>query len=150
MEYYQHILVSVDDSPIAVAAADQAMMLAKAFDSKVTIVSVVIIDPLTSVSFYKNVPGVTDYFMEAQAHAKNILAELGARFSEAGIPAETKLLAKQSPSEAIAELADELKADLIVVGSHGRTGLKKTFIGSIAQDILTASHVPVLVVKHTQ
>lgn len=96
---YQHILVSVDDSPISLAAADQAMMLAKAMGSKVTIVSIVVIDPLTSVSFYKNVPGVTDYFMEAKAHAKNILAELAVRFSEAGITAETKLLAKQSPSE---------------------------------------------------
>ena len=147
---YQHILVAVDDSPIAIAAADQTMILARALGSQVTIASVVVIDPLTSVSFYKSVPGITDYYMEAKAHAKNILAELGLKFTNLGIETHTKLLSGQSPSEAITKLADELNVDLIVVGSHGRTGFKKAFLGSMAQEILTSSHVPVLVVKHTK
>ena len=147
---YQHILVAVDDSPIAIAAADQTMILARALGSQVTIASVVVIDPLTSVSFYKNVPGITDYYMEAKAHAKNVLAELGLKFTNTGIETHTQLLSGQSPGEAIAKLADELSVDLIVVGSHGRTGFKKAVLGSIAQEILTSSHVPVLVVKQTK
>ena len=72
---YQHILLAVDDSPTAIATAEQVIILAKALSSKVTIASVVVLDPLTSISFYKNVPGITDYYLAAKAHAKNILAE---------------------------------------------------------------------------
>ena len=126
------------------------LFLAKALGSKVTIASVVVLDPLTSVSFYKNVPGITDYYLAAKAHAKNILAELKQKFIHHGIETETKLISSHSPSDGISKLADELNVDLIVVGSHGRTGLKKALIGSIAQDILTSSHVPVLVMKHTK
>ena len=147
---YQHILLAVDDSPTAIATAEQVIILAKALGSKVTIASVVVLDPLTSVSFYKNVPGITDYYLAAKAHAKNILAELKHKFIHHGIEAETKLISSHSPSDGISKLADELNVDLIVVGSHGRTGLKKALIGSIAQDILTSSHVPVLVMKHTK
>lgn len=147
---YQHILLAVDDSPTAIATAEQVIILAKALSSKVTIASVVVLDPLTSVSFYKNVPGITDYYLTAKAHAKNILAELKQKFTDYGIETETKLISSHSPSDGISKLADELNVDLIVVGSHGRTGLKKVLIGSIAQDILTSSHVPVLVMKHTK
>lgn len=147
---YQHILLAVDDSPIAFIAAEQVRILAKALGSQVTIASVVVTDPLTSVSFYNNVPGITDYSMQAQAHAKNILTELSHQFTEQGISAESKILTAQSPSNAITKLADELNVDLIVVGSHGRTGFKKAIIGSVAQDILTSSHIPVLVIKYTK
>ena len=147
--HYQNILLAVDDSPLAFMAAEQAKILAKVLGSKVMIASVVLTDPLTSVSFYKNVPGITDYFMEAKAHAKNIVTELSHQFLADGITTETKILSAQSPSAAITQLADELNMDLIVVGSHGRTGLKKTLLGSVAQDILTSSHIPVLIIKYT-
>ncbi len=47
----------------------------------------------------------------------------------------------------VVEAADSLKADLIVMGSHGRSGLEKVVLGSVAQAVLSHTHLPVLVVR---
>ncbi|WP_171493520.1 universal stress protein, partial [Acinetobacter ursingii] len=47
----------------------------------------------------------------------------------------------------ILNIADEVNADLIIMGSHGRSGLKKLVLGSVAQKVLAESPVPVLIVK---
>ena len=52
-----------------------------------------------------------------------------------------------SPSEGIIHVADEVGADLILMGSHGRTGFKMMMLGSVAQNVLTQSPIPVLIVK---
>ena len=52
-----------------------------------------------------------------------------------------------NPGEVIAELADELAVEQIVIGSHGRRGLGRLFIGSVAEQVLRRANVPVLVVK---
>lgn len=53
----------------------------------------------------------------------------------------------QVSAEGIAETATELKADLIVMGSHGRKGFQKMLMGSFAQDVLRNTELPVLIVK---
>ena len=50
-------------------------------------------------------------------------------------------------SEGIIFVADEVGADLIIMGSHGRTGVKRLLLGSVARAVLTESHIPVLIVK---
>ncbi|OTG65059.1 universal stress protein [Acinetobacter silvestris] len=147
---YQHLLVAVDDSAVSLEAAEKAMILAKALESKVTLVSVVSMDPLSSISFYGKASRSVDYYSEAEDHAKNVLTALKLKFTNKGIDTETKILGNLSESYAITQLADELNVDLIVMGSHGRTGFKKLALGSITQDVLTLSHVPVLIIKHTQ
>ena len=52
-----------------------------------------------------------------------------------------------APGEVIAELADTIGAEQIVIGSHGRRGLGRLFLGSVAEQVLRRSNVPVLVVK---
>ena len=52
-----------------------------------------------------------------------------------------------SPAEGIIHVADEVGADLIIMGSHGRTGFKKLILGSVAQAVLTQSPIPVLIIK---
>ena len=147
---YQHILVAVDDSAVSLAAAEKAMILAKALESKVTLVSIVSMDPLSSISFYGKAPRSMDYYSEAEDHATNILTALKLKFTNKGIDTDTKIIGNMSEGYAITELANELNIDLIVMGSHGRTGFKKFALGSVAQDVLTLSHVPVLIIKYTQ
>jgi nucleotide-binding universal stress UspA family protein len=65
---------------------------------------------------------------------------------EAGVPAEIHLSDGQ-PWQAIVHLADEVGADLIVMGSHGRTGISHAFLGSVAERTLRTASCPVLVVK---
>ena len=70
-----------------------------------------------------------------------------AQFEAQGITAETKLLEGESISRTIIKAVDELNVDLIVLSSHGRSGIKKLLMGSVAQSLITESKVPVFVVK---
>ena len=147
MNNYDHILVAVDESPISYAAAEHALELAKVFHSHVTLLSVIAVDPFTGVDFYKVAPAVTDYFMHAEQNALDRLNELKLNFVRDGIEATTKVVHGMPPSEGIMQAADESSADLIIMGSHGRKGLQKLMLGSVAQNVLAISPIPVLIVR---
>lgn len=144
---YQNILVPVDDSPISYAAVEHALSLAKQYGSKVTLLSVVSIDPFVGVDFYKVAPAVTDYFMQAEAHAKTRLEDIQQSFVRDDIDIQAKIFHGSPAAEGILSVASEINADLIIMGSHGRTGVKRLVLGSVAQHVLAEAHVPVLVVK---
>lgn len=147
MSQYKHILVAVDESPMAYAAVEHALALAKALHSRVTLSSVIAVDPFVGVDFYKIAPAVTDYFLQAEKNAQARLAELETAFQREGVQVNSKLIHGIAPAEGIIQLADEAGADLIVMGSHGRTGLQKWMLGSVAQNVLTQSPIPVLIIK---
>ncbi|WP_122898553.1 universal stress protein [Acinetobacter sp. B51(2017)] len=144
---YQHILVAIDESPISYAAVEQAKCLAQDLQAKLTIMSVIAVDPFVGVDFYKVAPAITDYFMQAESHAQNRLNEIQANLARENLSAQVKLIRGVTPSEGIIHVADEVGADLIMMGSHGRTGLQKLMLGSVAQNVLTQSPIPVLIVK---
>lgn len=88
-----------------------------------------------------------EYFVQAHENATKALAE-ALEFSKAeGVDAQTLVIKGQVSAEGIAETATELKADLIVMGSHGRKGFQKMLMGSFAQDVLRNTELPVLIVK---
>ena len=147
MTTYKHLLVPVDESPMSYAAAEQALSLAKDLNCPVTIMSVIAVDPFVGVDFYKVAPAITDYFMQSEQNAQNRLAEIQQSFSREGISVDTKIIRGVAASEGIVQIANEIGADLIIMGSHGRTGVKKMMLGSVAQNVLTQSPVPVLIVK---
>lgn len=144
---YKHILVPVDESPVSYAAVEQALALAKPLNCQVTITSVIAVDPFVGVDFYKVAPAITDYFIEAEKNAQLNLAEIKQSFIRDGIAVNTKIVRGVSPAEGIMQVADEVGADLIIMGSHGRTGFKKLVLGSVAQEVLTQSPIPVLIMK---
>ena len=144
---YQHILVAIDESPMAYAAVEHAAQLAQAFAAKITLMSVIAVDPFVGVDFYKVAPAITDYFMQAERHAQDRLNEIQANLSRDGLTANIKVIHGMTPSQGILHIADEVHADVIVMGSHGRTGLQKLMLGSVAQNVLTQSTLPVLIVK---
>lgn len=147
MTTYKHLLVPVDESPMSYAAAEQALSLAKDLNCPVTIMSVIAVDPFVGVDFYKVAPAITDYFMQAEQNAQNRLAEIQQSFSREGVSVDTKIIRGVAASEGIVQIANEIGADLIIMGSHGRTGVKKMMLGSVAQNVLTQSPIPVLIVK---
>jgi nucleotide-binding universal stress UspA family protein len=147
MQNYQHLLVAIDESPMSYAAAEHALELAKAFRSKVTLLSVIAVDPFKGVDFYKVAPAVTDYFLQAEQQALNLLGELKENFAREGIQVTTKIIHGIAPSEGILQAAQGSPTDLIIMGSHGRTGLQKLMLGSVAQNVLAQAPVPVLIVR---
>ena len=143
---YQNILVPVDGSETSYAAVAQAAELAKAFGGKITVVQVLARDPYIAAE-YISATQTNDLIERARTSVLKTLEEAAAKFSDLGIPVEAKLLEGQVVHREIIREAETSKADLIVIGSHGRTGLKRLFIGSVAQSVLGEAHIPVLVVR---
>ena len=143
---YQNILVPVDGSETSYAAVAQAAELAKAFGGKITVVQVLALDPYIAAE-YISATQTNDLIDRARTSVLKTLEEAAAKFSDLGIPVEAKLLEGQVVHREIIREAETSKADLIVIGSHGRTGLKRLFLGSVAQSVLGEAHIPVLVVR---
>src|SRR5690606_37441026 len=144
---YQHILVPVDGSEISFSAVRHAAKIAKAFGSQLSLISLIAEDPFTEADFYYSSSIMKEYFIEAHANAKKALKEATAIAAGEGIEAQSRIVTGLVNAEHIAETAGEVKADLIVMGSHGRKGFQKMILGSFAPDVLSASEIPVLIVK---
>ena len=143
---YHNILVPVDGSETSHAAVEKAVEFAKAFGSKITVVQALVLDPYIAAE-YISASQTNDLIERARTSIEESLAAAKAKFNEQGIEVETKLLEGQVIHREIIRVAEELHADLIIIGSHGRTGFKKLFLGSVAQSLLGESHVPVLIVR---
>ena len=144
---YKQILVPVDGSQISFSAVKKAAQIAKAFGGQLTLISLVAEDPFTDADFYYSSAIMKEYFVQAHENATKALAE-ALEFSKAeGVDAQTLVIKGQVSAEGIAETATKLKADLIVMGSHGRKGFQKMLMGSFAQDVLRNTELPVLIVK---
>ena len=125
---------------------NKAVEFAKTFGSKITVVQVLTLDPYIAAE-YISASQTNDLIERARASILNTLAEAKDKFSVEGVTVETRLLEGQVVHTELVNAAKETNADLIIIGSHGRTGIKKFFLGSVAQSILSASDIPVLVVR---
>jgi nucleotide-binding universal stress UspA family protein len=81
----------------------------------------------------------------AKAHAEKILNGVAEEARLAGVTCETLYLEKDHPYEAIIEAAKQRGCDLIVMASHGRTGIAAVVLGSVTTKVLTHTKIPVLV-----
>ncbi|HEX5381345.1 MULTISPECIES: universal stress protein [Acinetobacter] len=144
---YQHILVPVDGSAISFSAVKQAAIIAKAFGSELTLISLVAEDPFTEVDFYYSSAIMKEYFVQAYANAEKALKEAIVFAQAEGVEPTTQIIKGQVSAEGVVQTAEEKKSDLIVMGSHGRKGFQKFLLGSFAQDVLRGTHLPVLIVK---
>lgn len=148
---YAHILVATDGSELADRALDQAIALAKALSSEITIVTVS--EPAAVVGAgYSAVAGtIVDpipELIEAQEEAaKGLLDKASAKVTGAGVPVKTVYVNDSFPAEGIILTAQNTKADLIVMGSHGRRGLGRLLLGSQTNNVLAQTKIPVLVTR---
>lgn len=143
---YQHILVPIDGSETSMVAMKEAIKLGKALNSKITVVQVMALDPFIADAYVKT--GETNELIErTRTYLLDILEQAKQQFSNEGLTVENKLLEGFVVHEEIIQAAQDLNADLIVMGSHGRTGVRKLVLGSVAQKVLGESHIPVLIVR---
>ncbi|GAA5004318.1 universal stress protein [Acinetobacter puyangensis] len=144
---YQHILVPVDGSDTSLVAVKQAADLAKAFGSKVTAICVLTLDPFIGVEFINTQDMRDDYLKQARLGVQQILDQAKQQFAQEGIDVDTQIVEGQIIHKEIVGAAEQLHADLLVIGSHGRKGIKKMVLGSVAQSVLGEISIPVLVVR---
>ncbi|MBS7350619.1 MAG: universal stress protein [Comamonas sp.] len=143
---FKHILVPVDGSPTALHAVSKAAGIAKAFDGQVTAVYVLDPYPFTGVGA-DFAYGQAQYLSAATAEANKALEDVKQLLDEAGVTSNTLVGEGHAIHEGIVRVGENVGADLIVMGSHGRRGLEKLVLGSVAQRVLQTAHVPVLVVR---
>jgi nucleotide-binding universal stress UspA family protein len=144
---YQRILVPDDGSPTARKALDSAIALAKESNGQIRLFHLLEELPYLGYELYGN---YNAELMESLRTASNtILADGMAHIESAGVSADTVLVDKfgELLGDATAKAAAEWGADLIVVGTHGRRGVGRLFLGSGAEQIIRLAPVPVLVVR---
>jgi nucleotide-binding universal stress UspA family protein len=143
---FKHILVPVDGSDTAQAAVSKAAGLAQAFGSRVT--AIYVIDPYPFTGLGSDLAyGQAEYLTAAAAEAKESTEAAHATLAQAGVSDEIRVVEAHNVWRGIIDTAREVGADLIVMGSHGRRGLEKLVLGSVAQSVLTHAPLPVLIVR---
>jgi nucleotide-binding universal stress UspA family protein len=137
------ILVATDFSDAAEAALDHAVVLAAKLGAKVVLLHAYEL-PMVGYPDGMLVPN-HEMTLRIVGWAEKELAECVAARRDADVPIEL-LLRQSDPREAILSVAKERDADLIVVGTHGRRGIVRALLGSIAESVVRTSPVPVLTV----
>jgi len=144
---YKKILVPIDGSDCSLLGLDEAIKLAKESGATLRIAHAVnefFVDVGYGAAIYT--PQVID---SLRAAGTAILNSAASRAKEKGVIPETALLGQLGSrvSDLILEQAADWRADLIVMGTHGRRGLSRLALGSDAEMVLRAANVPVLLVR---
>jgi nucleotide-binding universal stress UspA family protein len=144
---YSRILVPVDGSEPSNLGLTEAIKLAKALKSQLRLLHII-----DSVSMLSVTTGMSGYsvVMEQLRHAgQTLLTELETQVSREGVNVHATLIESGTTAtgECVVREAHDWQADLIICGTHGRSGLERLLMGSNAEYILRHTTVPVLLVR---
>ncbi len=139
---YDDILLPTDGSAGMKTVIDHAADLAAAHDATLHALYVVDTASLTDVPVEASMEGVSQALKQEGEAA---LEQVGVRVPN-GVPVETHLV-EGSPARDITTFATENAADLVVMGTHGRSGMDRLLLGSVAERVVRSSPVPVLTVR---
>jgi nucleotide-binding universal stress UspA family protein len=152
---YSHVLVPLDGSEASERALPHAQRLADAFGSRVHLLQVISLshEYETYRGMGEESPTVMEYSIDTaeeitaikQTRAEAYLNATAERLEEHGIYVQTSV--RQGLTlEAITHFVAENEIDLIVMSTHGRSGLQRFFVGSVTDQVIRFSHVPVLAI----
>lgn len=143
---YQHILIPVDGSPTSDSALQEALRLAKQQNAQLELVYVIESTYLLSEEIYINYGELLDTM---RSGGEKILVNAQKMAQQEGLTAEIKLL--EAGGERVASIivaeARRWSADLIVIGTHGRSGFSRLLLGSVAEGVARTAHTPVLLIR---
>lgn len=144
---YKHILLPTDGSTLSARAVASGIALARALDAGVT--ALFVAPPPTPVVFRRKLPigyATTEQHADMIEHeAAKALGAVEKAAKAAGVAVRLEKVVGDFPADAILDTAKRRKCDLIVMASHGRSGLKAVLLGSETQKVLAHARVPVLV-----
>ncbi|MGV8805780.1 MAG: universal stress protein [Polaromonas sp.] len=145
---YKRILVPVDGSQTATKALQSALQMAKESGGQLRIIHLIDANAYMSgsggfVSYPGDLPG------SMRDGGRKVIEEAADFAKTMGVPAETHLFDSFDGrlADVVSEEAQKWSADLVVVGTHGRSGIGRVLLGSGAEQILRQSPVPVLVIR---
>ena len=148
---FSKIVVGIDGSEISMKAAEYAISIAKLYNAELNAITVLTSD----IGYIYSSPGVEsppltvkEIILLAGDEAKKWFDEIKEKANKKGIQLKTEyIVAKKSLLNTILEYVEEHNINLVVVGTRGRSGIKKMLLGSIASGLVTYSPCPVLVIK---
>ncbi len=141
---YKKILVPLDGSELAKKALDEAERLARCFNAEIILFEVVQFMPI-----YGSPELVTPLIVDEKqkAFAEKYLAELVEDLQKKGLKASAIVKTGQQVPAEIIDFAKENGVDLVVMCTHGRSGISRWFLGSVALRVLTRAETPVLLIR---
>jgi nucleotide-binding universal stress UspA family protein len=144
---YKRILVPVDGSATANRGLKEALRLAKAHRSRLCLLHVV--EEYFIAQAGEAIAYADEMFDALRASGRKVLARAQAAAKKSGVPASTVLVESiaQPVAEVVARQARRFKADLIVLGTHGRRGVRRVVLGSDAEQVVRLAPTPVLLVR---
>jgi nucleotide-binding universal stress UspA family protein len=145
---FKHILLATDGSPASAHAAKLAVNLARTHGAK--LMAVYVMDPYPYLGIGESNPyGFQAYMAAAQKHAAQAHAEVEVLCTHGGVhvPLEVRAIENTAASNGIVQTAKDESADLIVMGSHGRSGIARLMLGSVANKVVAESSIHVLIAR---
>ncbi|MDS0282254.1 universal stress protein [Haloarcula onubensis] len=146
---YHEILVPTDGSAVAGVAVDHAVDIAEKYDA--TVHALYVVDPdwltysLGTEQLDRIRQGDFGDLTDLEADAEDATGAVADAARERGLHAIEEVRAG-TPHRIITRYADSEDIDLVVMGSHGRSGVKRALLGSVTERVLRSSHLPILVV----
>lgn len=142
---FSKILVAVDGSQASMDAADQAIEMARKYNSELIALHVILSD---TTIFGTNPPqNIDEIKQQAQQYLDKIKQKLPNQHDDNKIQMRTELISSATAVAGIVGFAEKENVDLIVIGTRGRSGFKRLLLGSVASGVVNYAHCPVMVVK---
>jgi nucleotide-binding universal stress UspA family protein len=146
---YSRILMATDGSSVSELALKQAIGLARSFGSTLRIVCV--IDRFSyDQSWWVSAGAFEDIVLRMRTHANEVLARARDVAAQAGVDAETNVIEtdeRERLSARIVKEGSDWRTDLFVLGTHGRRGMDRLVLGSVAEGVVRSASAPVLLVR---
>jgi nucleotide-binding universal stress UspA family protein len=145
---YRHILIPTDGSELAEQAVTHGLSLAKSVGAKVSVI--VVEEPFDWLNFSETTTWQMSeesakHAVQIKKHAASVLNRAANAAKQAGVSCDTIQVEDKQPYLAIIATAKDKGCDLIVMASHGRSGLSAVLLGSVTNKVLTHTKTPVLV-----
>lgn len=150
MSLYKHLIIALDGSRTSQQALEHACSLAVISDALMTLVTIA--DPAEYMSVSPEFLHYTNYEEAARGEGDKLLAQAkNYALAQGVVTVETRLALSSKGVRDMAyklcEVAEEAGGDLLVLGTHGRTGLKHLLLGSFAEAVMRLSNLPMLVLR---
>jgi nucleotide-binding universal stress UspA family protein len=145
---YNKILVPLDGSPLSEGSLEHVRSIING-NSQTEVILFRIVEPISSFdasALAQSVYLIGDVLGKKTEEAKDYLARLTGKLQGEGLSARGEVVSGQ-PAEAILNYVDKNNIDLIVMTSHGRTGISRWAFGSVADKVLRQAKIPILLVS---
>ncbi|HSG80841.1 MAG TPA: universal stress protein [Gemmatimonadota bacterium] len=142
---FRHLLIATDGSRAAAAAVQQAVQVARLFKARLTLLRVVAVPAGLSSPYIPHAASMDRKITEERKEeAEAFLEQLAAQL-DVGTELKTRVVQAYHPARGILDAIAELGCDLVSVGTHRRTRLARIVLGSVADKVVRAAEVPVLI-----